>query len=879
MNEQRDDGSPSPAEPPGESAASVQAATMAARVQDVLIEEEMKDSYLRYAMSVIVSRALPDVRDGLKPSQRRILVAMNDLGIGPRGRRTKCASIVGETMKKYHPHGDQAIYPTLVRMAQDWNIRYRLVEPQGNFGSLDGDPPAAMRYTEARLEQLAVELLADLDKDTVDFVPNFDETELEPTVLPGRFPNLLVNGAQGIAVGMATSIPPHNLREVAAGLRALLDDPAIEVEQLLEHIPGPDFPTGGLICGRGGVLEAYRTGRGRLICRGRVAVEQTRSGRTRIVIHEIPYQVNKAELVKKIAALVHEGKLEGIAGINDESDKREPVRIVIELKRDADPNVVVNLLYKHTPLQSTFSVIMIALVGGRPELLDLKGLLTAYLEHRREVIRRRTRFLLEKAEARKHVVEGLRIAVDHIDAVIALIRAAESAEAASLELQARFGLSERQAEAILAMQLRRLTGLERQKLEEEYRALLDEIADLRDILARRERVDDLIRADLEELAARFGDERRTGFTEPVSGFEVEDLIPEQLMVVTRSHLGYVKATPLAMYRSQGRGGKGIAGAATREGDFLEDVFVANTHDVVLFFTNYGRVYSVKVYELPEMARTAMGRALINVIPLQQGERVTACMPVDEIDDRDLVFVTEQGLIKKTPLSAFANVLTRGIIAIGLQEGDRLIEVRLARPEQEIVIATRNGRAIRFAGEEVRRMGRSARGVRGIRLAADDRVVSMAIRDEGTTLLTVTENGYGKRTEFEDYRLTRRGGQGVRNIKTGGRNGRVVGVRAVLEDDEVMLISQSGQLIRIPVAEIRTIGRNTMGVRLMDLKPGDRLVSVAVSAREEISDEQEQLLRQRDAERAAARAAAARARPAQPHEDEELAGEPEAEDED
>jgi DNA gyrase subunit A len=823
----------------------------AARMQDVLIEEEMKESYLRYAMSVIVSRALPDARDGLKPSQRRILVAMNDLKIGPRGRRTKCASIVGETMKKYHPHGDQAIYPTLVRLAQDWNTRYRLIEPQGNFGSLDGDPPAAMRYTEARLEQLAVDLLQDLDKDTVDFSPNFDETELEPTVLPSKFPNLLVNGGQGIAVGMSTSIPPHNLREVAAGLLALLENPEITIEGLMEHVEGPDFPTGGLICGRGGVLEAYRTGRGKVVVRGRVTVED-KGKRTRIIIHEIPYQVNKAELVKKIAALVNAGKIEGISGVNDESDKREAVRVVIDLKRDGDPNVIVNQLYKHTTLQQTFSVIMIALVGGRPETLDLKQILSCYLDHRREVIRRRSQHLLDKAEARKHILEGLRIAVDHIDEVIAIIRAAESAKAASTELQARFGLSEKQAEAILSMQLRRLTGLERQKLEEEYRVVLDEIADLRDILERKERVHEIIRSDLEDLVKRFGDERRSGFTAPIEGFELEDLIPEQLMVVTRSHHGYIKATPLAMYRSQGRGGKGVTGANFKEGDFVSDIFVANTHDVMLFFTNLGRVYSVKVYELPEMARTAMGRALINVIPLQEGETVGACIPLKTMDDRHLVMVTERGIVKKTRLKKFAKVRKSGIIAIKLADDDRLIDVRPATGEQEIVVATRNGKAIRFNASDVRQMGRVARGVRGIRLVDDDRVVGMAVQGDEDTLLTVTENGYGKKTAFDDYRLTRRGGQGVRNIKTGGRNGKVVGVRSVLENEELVMISQGGQLIRTRIQEISTIGRNTMGVRLMGLKPGDRLVGIAICPEEDISDEEEQALREEAAREQQAR---------------------------
>lgn len=814
----------------------------AEQVQDVLIEDEMKESYLRYAMSVIVSRALPDVRDGLKPSQRRILVAMNDLNIGPRGRRTKCASIVGETMKKYHPHGDGAIYPTLVRLAQSWNVRYPLIEPQGNFGSLDGDPPAAMRYTEARLEHLAVQLLDDLEQDTVDFSPNFDDSEMEPTVLPAKFPNLMVNGAQGIAVGMATSIPPHNLREIIAALRAILKDPSIGVDDLMEFVQGPDFPTGGIICGRSGIVQAYRSGRGKAVVRGRISVEELKSGRTRILIHEIPYQVNKADLVRKVADLVSSGRIEGISNINDESDRNDPVRVAIDLKRDGDPNVIVNLLYKHTNLQSTFSINMIALVDGRPRVLDLKQLLVCYLDHRGEVIRRRTQYQLARAEQRKHIVEGLRIAVDHIDEVIALIRGADSSEHARSQLQETFGLSEAQAEAILSMQLRRLTGLEREKLEAEYQQLLDQIADLRDILAREERVHAMIGEDLTLLEEQFGDDRRSGFGPPIDAFEMEDLIPEQFMVVTRTREGYIKSTALATYRAQGRGGVGVTGGKSRDGDFIADLFVANTHDLLLFFTNLGRVYSVKVYEVPEQSRTARGRALINVVPLQEGELVNACIPVREVDDRELVMVTERGVIKKTKLEAFGAILRKGIIAINLDEGDRLIDVRAAKTEDEIVLATRNGRAIRFGGADVRPMGRQARGVRGVALRDDDRVVGMAVRREGASLLTVCESGYGKRTDFDAYRLTKRGGQGVLNIKTSARNGKVVAVLAVEEQEELMLISEAGQLIRISVDDVREIGRNTMGVRLMGLRESDRLGAVSRCPREEITEEEEEQLR-------------------------------------
>jgi len=811
------------------------------RVKDVLIEEEMRESYLKYAMSVIIARALPDVRDGLKPSQRRVLVAMNDLNLGPRAKAKKCAKIAGDTSGNYHPHGEAVVYPTLVRLAQDFNMRYRLVDPQGNFGSMDGDPPAAMRYTEARMTQAAVDMLEDLEKDTVDLVANYDDTRTEPTVLPAKFPNLLVNGAQGIAVGMATSIPPHNIGEVGRAIVALLEDPEASIDELMEHVKGPDFPTGGTIMGRHGILQAYKTGRSRLTVRAKHYIEEQKRGRQAIIITEIPYQVNKAELVKKIADLVREGKVDSIAGdgLRDESDKENAVRIVIELKAGEDPQVLLNQLYKHTQLQDTFSVIMIALVNGRPEVLNLKQFLESYRDHRVDVIRRRTQFLLKRAEERLHIVEGLRIAVDAIDSVIATIRQAKDPEEARTGLMTGFGLTDRQAEAILAMQLRRLTGLEREKLEEEYRKLLDDIADLRDILARRERVIAIIRQDVEDMIERYADPRRTEISnEAVVDIDIADLIPEQVMAVTVSHEGYVKTTPLSSYRAQHRGGKGISGGTTKEGDFLEHIFVANSHDSLLFFTSLGRVYSLKVYEIPEMSRTSRGRALVNVIPLQEGELVTSFIPVDTFDDRELVMVTERGTIKKTPLVAFANVLKKGIIAISLDESDRLIGVKMARPEQEIVLGTRNGRAIRFMGEDVRLMGRNARGVRGIRLRSDDRVVGMAVRQPGETLLTVCENGYGKRTDFDEYRKTARGGQGVINIKTSERNGKVVGLVGVLDDDQLAMITQQGQLQLIPVSEVSTLSRNTQGVRLMRLDERDKIVSIAVAPKEEISEEQE-----------------------------------------
>jgi DNA gyrase subunit A len=817
----------------------------------MLIEEEMKESYLRYAMSVIVARALPDVRDGLKPSQRRVLLAMHDLNLGPRSKHKKCAKIAGDCSGNYHPHGEAVVYPTLVRLAQDFNMRQRLVDPQGNFGSMDGDPPAAMRYTEARMTQASVDMMEDLERATVDLVRNYDDTRDEPTVLPAKFPNLLVNGAQGIAVGMATSIPPHNLREIGSALVRLIDRPECTIDDLLEDVQGPDFPTGGTICGRGGILQGYKTGRGKVIIRAKHVMEEMKRGKEAIVVTEIPYQVNKAELVKRMADLVNEGKIEGITDIRDESDKDHAVRVVIELKASADPQVILNQLYKHTQLQTSFSLNMIALVAGRPEVLNLKQLLESYRDHRIEVIRRRTQFLLEKAEERKHIVEGLRIAVDHIDEVIKTIREAATPEAASTALQARFGLSARQADAILAMQLRKLTGLEREKLEEEYRSLLAEIADLRDILARKERVLEMIKSDVAEMVQKYGDERRTDVSlEHVEDIDLADLIPEALMAVSVSNEGYIKRTPLSAYRSQGRGGKGVSAQATKEGDFMAHLFVASTHDSILFFTNLGRVYSLKVYELPEMARTTRGRALVNVIQMQEGEKVTSMIPVRLFDEREICMVTEQGTVKKTALSAFASIRKTGIVAVTLDEGDRLVDAKVARPEQEVFLGTREGQAIRFPGSEVRAMGRVARGVRGIRLREGDKVVSMALREPGASLLTVSEFGYGKRTEFDEYRETARGGIGVINIRATERNGKVVAILAVTEGEEIIVISQQGQLIRTSVAEIREVARNTQGVRVMRLDEGDRVVAVSRAPKEEISEDEEKRARE-EAEKAAA----------------------------
>lgn len=802
------------------------------RVQDLLIEEELRDSYLKYAMSVIVSRALPDVRDGLKPSQRRILVAMNDLGLGPRGKFRKCAKICGDTSGNYHPHGESVVYPTLVRLAQDFVMRTPLVDGQGNFGANDGSPPAAMRYTEARLTGAAMELLDDLERETVDFVRNYDDTRDEPTVLPARLPNLLVNGGSGIAVGMASNLPPHNLAEVCDALVALIEDPEISLQALMEILPGPDFPTGGLICGRQGIADAYATGRGSIVQRARTHVEEVRGGRERIVVTEIPYTVNISRLIDSIANGVKAGRLEGIADLRDESSL-EGVRIIIECKRDADAEVVLNTLHKHTPLQDTFGVNAVALVDGRPETLPLRDMLLRFRDHRIEVIRRRTRFLLRQAERTAHVLEGLRIALDHIDEVIALIRASGDAAEAREGLRDRFGLSTIQANAILEMRLQRLTGLERDRIEKEYAEVMEKIAEYRAILADERLVLQMIVEDLEELKAKHGTPRRTEITGEAADLAMEDLITEETVIVTLSHEGYVKRTPVAAYRTQGRGGKGVTGAETKEEDRLKALYVASTHDFLLFFTDKGRALWLKVFHIPQGSRTSKGRALVNLLPLE-GEKVASVIPVDRFDGgRMLVMATRRGLVKKTPLEAYSRPRASGIIGIHLEEGDALVDVVLTQPKQALLLATAGGYSVRFPGSSVRPMGRNTRGVRGIRLRGkEDRVVSLIAVEDDISVLTACGKGFGKRTPIDQYPEQGRGGMGVINIRGTERNGAVVAVLPVREDDDLMFITQEGMIMRTRASTIRPIGRATQGVRLVSLSGEDRLVDVSRVVNEE-----------------------------------------------
>jgi len=825
-------------------------------IQELFIEEEMKDAYLTYAMSVIVSRALPDVRDGLKPSQRRILVAMNDLGLGPRSRFRKCAKIAGDTSGNYHPHGEAIVYPTLVRMAQPFSMRLPLVEGQGNFGSIDGDPPAAMRYTEARLTQMSTEMIEDIEKDTVDFQPNYDETRDEPTVLPGKFPNLLCNGSAGIAVGMATSIPPHNLSEVCDAAVALIDKPDIDVKSLMKIVQGPDFPTGGLICGRKGIEDGYRTGRGTITLRARAHVETTRGGKSQIVVTEIPYGQIKTRIIERIADCVKNGTITGIADIRDESD-REGMRLVIEVRRGEDDNVVINQLYKHTPLQTTFSIINIALDKGRPRTMNLKDLLVAYKNHRIEVIRRRTVFLLKKARAREHVLFGLLYAVANIDEIIAIIKKSPDVPTAKERLMKKawkfritnlpgkrtdkanklllaatkeaMHLSSTQADAILAMRLQQLTGLEVEKLRDEWAHVRELIEEYEAILRDERLVLNIIAEDLHEMKEKYGDPRRTEIVGEAEEFNLEDLIAEENCVVTISHEGYIKRMPLTSYRRQGRGGKGVIGSTKKEGDFIEHLFVASTHEYILFFTNLGRCYWLKVYDIPQMSRQAKGRALVNVLQLRSGEAIAGFHAVREFDEkRRLVFATARGTAKKTALSAFSRPKRGGIIAIKLGPGDSLIGVSITTGNDEVVLGTRNGLAIRFKETDVRTMGRAAAGVRGIRLREDDEVIAMAVVVPSATLLTVCENGYGKRTPFTEYRAQSRGGKGIINIKTTARNGKVVAMMTVRDGDDLMLITQAGQIMRIGVdpKSIRPIGRATQGIRIIRLNEDDRLVAVA-----------------------------------------------------
>jgi DNA gyrase subunit A len=785
----------------------------------------MKDSYLSYAMSVIVARALPDLRDGLKPSQRRILVAMNDLNLTPRSKYRKCAKIAGDTSGNYHPHGEQVIYPTLVRLAQDFVMRYPLVEGQGNFGSIDGDPPAAMRYTEARLSPFAMLLLEDLEKDTVDFIPNYDETRKEPVVLPGKFPNLLANGSSGIAVGMATSIPPHNLGELCDSLLLVIDRPACTVQDIMKIMPGPDFPTGALICGRDGINDGYNTGRGTIMVRARAHVEQIKGGKKNIVFTEIPYQLNRDLIIERIAQAVNSGAVSGVADIRNESD-REGSRLVVEVQRGDDERVVLNQLYKHTQLQTSFSIILLGLDHGRPRTMSIKEMLVSYRDHRVEVIRRRTQYLLEKAEARAHIVEGLRIAVANIDEVVDIIKKSPDTPAARERLMKRFKLSQIQADNILDMRLARLTGLERDKLEEEYKQLLEEIADYKAILAAENLVLDIIREDLHEIKAKYADPRRTEIIGAVGDFDVEDLIAEENVAVVISHDGYIKRMPLSSYRRQHRGGKGITGADTKEGDFIEHLFIASTHDYILFFANTGRVYWQKVYDIPQLSRTSRGRAIVNLLELASGERATSMIPVREFDDRQLVMATEHGVVKKTVLSAYGNPKRGGIIAINLDKGDGLVGVLLTRGDEELIMASRYGKAIRFPESQVRSMGRVAHGVGGMTLAKGDTVVGVIAADDKETLLTICENGHGKRTQMDEYRTTRRKGKGIINIQTTDRNGKVVAVLDVRDTDEIMIITAEGMVIRTPVSTLSTIGRNTQGVRLIRLNETDKVVSVA-----------------------------------------------------
>lgn len=791
----------------------------------VSIEEEMKVSYLNYAMSVIIGRALPEVRDGLKPVQRRILYAMFREGLLPGKRYSKCAGVVGEVLKKYHPHGDTAVYDALVRLAQDFNMRYPLIDGQGNFGSIDGDPAAAYRYTEARLAKLSEEILADIDKETVDFQSNFDETTEEPLVLPSRVPNLIVNGSSGIAVGMATNIPPHNLGEVIDGLIMILDNPEVTVKDLMKAVKGPDFPTGGLIHGMQGIVDAYTTGRGIIKVRAKAKIEQEYRGGENIIITEVPYQVNKARLIEKIAELVREKKIEGISEIRDESD-REGIRVVLDLKRGEMAEVVLNNLYKHTQMESTFGIIMLAIVSGQPQVMPLKKILSHFIQHRRDVVIRRTRFELRKAEERAHILEGLKVALDHLDAIIALIRKSKTPDEAKHGLMNNYPLSEIQAQAILDMKLQRLTGLEREKIIKEYTETLKEIERLNAILRSDALVSKIVKDELNEIKTRYADERRTEIAAELKEITIEDLITEEDMVITISHQGYIKRNPLSAYRSQRRGGKGLIGMETKEEDFVEQLFIGSTHDYMLFFSNLGRLYWLKTYQLPEAGRAAKGKALINLLQLSEGERIATALPVRDFKAGFLVMFTKNGTVKKTALEEYSNPRGKGIIAVTIEEGDELIAVKKTDGKSDLIIGTKNGLSIRFNEEDVREMGRTAKGVIGIRLAKGDEVVSSEVAEERTALLTVTERGLGKRTKIEEYRVQGRGGKGVISIKVIEKGGKAVGLMQVRDEDEIVMITNSGKLIRTTANNISLLGRNTQGVKLMDVDAEDKIVSIS-----------------------------------------------------
>jgi DNA gyrase subunit A len=808
------------------------------RILQIDIEEEMKKSYIDYAMSVIVGRALPDVRDGLKPVHRRILYAMSELGLSPDKPHRKSARIVGDVLGKYHPHGDSSVYEAMVRMAQDFSTRYLLVDGHGNFGSVDGDSAAAMRYTEARMSKLAIELIRDIGKETVDFTSNFDETLKEPAVMPSRYPNLLVNGSNGIAVGMATSIPPHNLNEVIDATIRMIDDEETSIEDLIKIVKGPDFPTGATIMGYESIKDAYRTGQGKVTVRGNAEIEQTAKGRTHIIVTEIPYQVNKARLIEKIAELVRDKKIEGISDLRDESD-RTGMRIVIELKRDANANVVLNKLYKHTQMQDTFSIIMIALVNGEPKILNLYEMLYHYLEHQKDVVTRRTKYDLAKAEDRAHILEGLKIALDHIDAVISLIRSSANTQEAKSRLMSEFSLSEKQSQAILDMRLQRLTGLEREKIDAEYEELIMLINQYKEILANEKLLLNIIKEELIEVKEAYGDERRTAITAAADEIDMDDLIQEEDVAITLTHFGYIKRLPANTYKIQKRGGKGVAGHSTREEDFVEHLFTTSTHNYILFFTSLGRAYRLKAYEIPEAKRQAKGTAIVNLLQLQPNEKITAVIPIKEFENNKfLISATKLGIIKKTELSQFDTSRKAGLIAINLREDDELISVKLTDGKQEVIMVTREGMSIRFHENDVRDMGRSAMGVKGMNISDEDYIVAMELVSEGNNLLVVSEYGFGKRTDLDEYRIQSRGGKGIITYNTKDKTGLIVGAKVVSDEDDVMLISTDGVIIRLEVRHISKMGRNTQGVTLMRVGQDTNLVSVAKVAQgaEEVEEE-------------------------------------------
>lgn len=801
------------------------------KIIPVYIEEEMKKSYLSYSMSVIVGRALPDVRDGLKPVHRRILYAMKELSLEHNKPYKKCARIVGEVLGKYHPHGDMAVYDTLVRMVQDFSMRYPLVDGQGNFGSIDGDAAAAMRYTEARMAAITDEILKDIEKETVEFAPNFDSSLEEPILLPSALPNLLVNGSSGIAVGMATNMPPHNLNEVVDAIVQVLENPEITIKELNKIVKGPDFPTGGIICGKEGIVDAYTTGRGKVIVRAKASIERQKNNKDMIIVSELPYQVNKANLIEAIADLVQEKKVEGISDIRDESDK-DGIRIVIELRRDVEPQIILNYLFKHTQLETTFGIINLALVNNSPKILNLKQILTHYIDHRRIIIRRRTQFDLDKALKRAHILEGLRICIDHINQIIKTIRESKSTPEAKVALMKNFDLTEIQSQAILEMQLQRLTALERNKIEEEYQSLLKDIENYRSILASEKKIEGIIKDELAEMKKKYGDERRTEITGKAEEIEVEDLIAEENMAITISNDGYIKRLAVSAYRKQKRGGKGVTAMSTQEEDFVKQLFVASSKDYLLIFSNLGSVRWLKVYEIPVASRQAKGKNIVNLLTLSKDEQVSSIVAVKEFsDDQYIVMATAKGMVKKTKLSAFSNPRKGGIIGITLDKGDALIGTSLSNGKYDILLATREGKALRFNEKNLRDMGRGARGVRGVNLGKGDYVVSMQVfptdvGKTGSTLLTVTTLGFAKRSAFEDYRVQSRGGKGIINIKVTERNGEVVGVLAVMEDDEIMAVSKKGMIVRCPPNDIRQTARSAQGVKLITLDKGDEVSSIA-----------------------------------------------------